>query len=188
MNLRTARLDIVGVLAVILALTSATADAQTEGTFAVGPQYSRHYPVSSELEDSKSFGIAYTRLYTGNGWNPEVGFGWFRADLAPPLAGRLRVRPIMAGVGYHIVQGRFRLNLSAMAGPAFTRIRVNDEGRAAFSEALGIPVEGVGIKNAWAVKPGVRVGLDLARRLGIFVAADYEIVRPKLEIASEGSA
>jgi Outer membrane protein beta-barrel domain len=168
----------------VLALTSLPAAAQSEGRFAIGAQVSFHFPTSEELENSASLGVAYrlTRASTHDGWGPDFGFGWYGADLAAPLDGRINVRPLLGGVAYRIVRGKIRTHFAALTGPAFVKVQVNDQERAAYSALLGIPVVGVDGKNTWAFKPGVRVTYDLKPRLGVFVSTDYEIARPKLEI------
>lgn len=171
-------------VAVMLTATCSSVFGQSVGRFAIGPQVSFHFPVNEELESSVALGISYKigRPKSHDGWGPDLGFGWFGADLAGPLDGHINVRPLLAGVGYTWVRGKFRTHLAAVTGPAFVKIKVNDEERAAYSTLLGVPVVGVDVKNSWVVKPGIRVTYNVRPRLGVFVSSDYELVRPTLQI------
>jgi hypothetical protein len=51
-----------------------------------------------------------------------------------------------------------------------------------YSAEVGTTVVGVDAKNAWAFKSGVRIGYAVLPRFGVFVAGDYELVRPTLLI------
>jgi hypothetical protein len=171
-----------------LAITCSTAVAQTEGRFTVGPQVSEHIPVSNELDNSVSIGISYslTRPKAHGGWGPDFGFGWFSADLIGPLDGRVTVRPLLGGVGYAIVRGKFQTHFAALTGPAFVKVKVNDAERAVWAASLGIPVDGVDVKNSWTVKPGVRVVYSILPRVGIFGSADYELTRLTMQVRTGG--
>jgi hypothetical protein len=169
---------------VVIILIPGMAAAQSEGRFGIGPQISFHFPVSRELENSTGFGIAYrlTRPSKEDGWRPITGFGWFGADFAAPLGGHLTVRPVMAGASYVVVRGKLRGSFATLTGYAFVAVKVNDEQRFLYSAEMGTTVAGVDAKNTWAVKSGVRIAYDVRRRFGVFVAGDYELVRPTLLI------
>ena len=172
------------IVAVLLMFYCPGASAQSFEKLAIGPQVSFHFPASEDLGSTVSLGFSYKlgRPKDHSGWGPDFGFGWFGADLVGDLDGHINVRPLLGGVGYTMVRGKFRTHFAALTGPAFNKIKVNDAERTAYSTLLGVPVIGVDIKNSWAVKPGVRVSYSVNRRFGVFVSSDYEYVRPTLEI------
>jgi hypothetical protein len=182
--LKSAVLRVAVVVSATLAVTCSPAVAQTEGRFSIGPQVSEHIPVGNELDNSVSFGISYslTRPSSHSKWGPDFGFGWFSADLIGPLDGRVTVRPLLGGYGYTMVQGKFRTHVAALTGPAFVKVKVNDAERAVWAASLGIPVDGVDVKNSWVVKPGVRVVYSIRPRIGIFGSADYEFARLTMQV------
>ncbi len=168
----------------VLAFTPATTAAQSEGRFAVGGQVSFHFPVNSELDNSIGYGVAYrlSRPAQHSGWGPDFGFGWYSVDLSGPLDGHLNVRPLLGGVSYRIVRGKIQTHFGIVTGPAWVKVKVEEEELEKFSQLVGVPVVGVDAKNTWVVKPGVRLTYDLRPRIGVFVGTDYEIARTTLEI------
>jgi hypothetical protein len=182
--LKSAALRVALVVSATLAVTCSPAVAQTTGRFTVGPQISFHFPVGNELDNSVSFGVAYslTKPKTHDGWGPDFGFGWFSADLIGPLDGHVTVRPLLGGYGYTMVRGKFRTHFAALTGPAFTKVKVNDAERAVWSASLGIPVDGVDVKNSWVIKPGARVTYSVLPRVGIFASTDYEFARLTMQV------
>jgi hypothetical protein len=159
-------------------------EAVDEGRFGIGPQVSFHIPIGGELKNSVGLGVSYrlSRPAKEDGWGPDFALGWYSADLADPLDGHIKVRPLMAGASYAIVRGRMRYNIGAVTGPAFTKVEVLDADRHAYTGLLNTVVEGVDVKNAWALKPGVRAVYTVRRNLSVFAAADYEFVRATLQI------
>jgi hypothetical protein len=172
----------------VFAAIGGDAVGQTKGRFTIGPQISFHMPVGGDLDNSTGIGVAYslTRPKTHDGWGPDFGFGWFSNDLASPLAGHVNVRPLLGGYGYTMVRGKFRYHFAALTGPGFAKIKVNDADRVAWTAALGIPVDGVDVKNTWIVKPGARVTYTVVPRMGIFGSVDYEIARLTLQVRTAG--
>ena len=185
---RSAALRVAPVVIATFAVTCSVAVAQTEGRFTVGPQVTWHRPVGNELDNSVSYGVAYslTRPKTHDGWGPDFGFGWFAADLAGPLAGRVTVRPLLGGYGYTMVRGKFRTHVAALTGPAFVKVKVNDAERAVWSASLGKPVDGVDVKNSWVIKPGARLTYSILPRVGIFGSVDYEVARLTMQVRTGG--
>ena len=161
--------------------------AQTEGRFSVGPQLTWHIPTGNDIDSSIGVGVAFslTRPKNHDGWGPDFGFGWFSADLGAPLAGHLNTRPLLGGYGYTMVRGKYRIHFGALVGPAFAKIKVNDEDRVAWTNALGVPVAGVGVKNTWVFKPGARVTYNVHRRVGVFVGGEYERARLTLQVHTD---
>jgi hypothetical protein len=173
-----------GLVVTALSFSPATAAAQSEGRFAIGGQVSFHFPVNNELDNSIGYGVTFrlTRPAKHDGWGPDFGFGWISSDLSGPLDGHINVRPILGGVAYRIVRGRIRTHFNVLTGPAWVKIKVEDQELERFSELVGVPVVGVDAKNTWVVKPGVKVTYDLFPRIGVFVGTDYAFARTTLQI------
>ena len=87
-------------------------------------------------DDDVNTGVAFgvnAGLAPAPGFGPTIGLGWYQADLTlsgvsgDREVGRLRVRPLMAGVGYTWVKDRVAVGMSVNAGISFNSIRLNDE-------------------------------------------------------------
>jgi hypothetical protein len=115
------------------------------------------------------------------GWGPSFGFSWFSGDIAIPIDGRrtpigeVKVRPVMAGVGYTFGHGRARTNLSLVAGYAFTSAKV--------TAALPAGTEAtIDIGRSWVVRPNVGVTVALTRRLALVGSVAYVYTNPTITI------
>ena len=109
------------------------------------------------------------------GLAPTMGFGWYQGDLTltGPLSnrdiGRLRVRPLMAGIGYTWVHGRVATNVSINAGVSFNSIDVSDELRNAF----GPGTISVDAGNSFCVRPQIRFEYSVVPKVGVFTSVGY---------------
>jgi hypothetical protein len=178
-------------LVVCLAASAGQATAQSGGWTAIGPNVTFHLPVSGDLQNVTSFGVAYrfSKPSQRGGWGPDFGFGWFSADLSEPLGGHLTVRPVMGGVNYRWIHGKIRTHVGVITGPAFTKFEADDSDLDRYSAALGYRVIGVDAERfRWATRPGARVSYDFNRRWGAYIGADYEHARAKLLIRREGGS
>jgi hypothetical protein len=110
------------------------------------------------------------------GFGPTLGFGWYQGDLTlagvsgDAEVGRLRIRPLMAGVGYTWVTGRVATSVSVNAGISFNSIRLNDQYRTLFGPGTEVRVDA---SNSFAVRPQFRVEYSAARKLGLFSSVGY---------------
>src|SRR5262245_33614415 len=81
------------------------------------------------------------------GLGPTLGFGWYQGDITfsgisgDTEIGRLRVRPLMAGIGYTWVKDRLATSVSINAGVSFNSIRLNDQLRTLFGPGTEIRVD-----------------------------------------------
>ena len=149
---------------------------------AVGASWTRTRPGLQMLASNSSFG-PILRLRPGSGFGPSFGFSWTRAALkeeasASPLAA-LRVRPIMAGGQYQVVQGRWTVGASVVAGYAFNRLAV-DTGQAG-------PGRAIAVTNSFAWRPGAWVWYDIFPRVGLNVFGGYLFTNPELTFASDSA-
>lgn len=131
------------------------------------------------FDDDVSNGVAFgfnAGLAPAPGFGPTLGFGWYQQDLTLSRAsgdrevGRLRVRPLMAGVGYSWVKDRVAIGASVNAGISFNSIRLNDEYRTFFGPGTEVRVDA---SNSFAVRPQLRVEYSVARKVGVYTSAGY---------------
>jgi hypothetical protein len=129
------------------------------------------------LDDDVNVGAAYGfnfGLAPEPGLSPTLGFGWYQGDLtlSGPLAnrdiGRLRVRPLMAGIGYTWVNGRIATSVSINAGVSFNSIRLSEELRNAFGGQVSVDAG-----NSFCVRPQIRFEYSVAPKVGVFTSAGF---------------
>ncbi|MCC7242178.1 MAG: BON domain-containing protein [Acidobacteria bacterium] len=123
------------------------------------------------------------RLGSGGGLGPAVAFDWFdAAPIAPPDAvgdvGRVRVRPVMAGVRYTLPLGRLSLSPSLVGGYAFNSLRVAETGAV---ERLS-----VGVANSFAWRPGVSIWVESGRRTAIHLSVGRVMTSPRFTVVEGG--
>jgi hypothetical protein len=110
------------------------------------------------------------------GFGPTLGFGWYQQDLTlsgvsgDREVGRLRVRPLMAGVGYTWMKDRVAVGVSVNAGISFNSIRLDDEYRTFFGPGTEVRVDA---SNSFAVRPQLRIEYAVAKKVGVFASAGY---------------
>jgi hypothetical protein len=129
------------------------------------------------LDDDVNVGVAYGFNFgfaPEPGLSPTMGFGWYEGDLTltGPLAnrdiGRLRVRPLMAGIGYTWVNGKIATNVSINAGVSFNSIRLSQELRDAFGGQVSVDSG-----NSFCVRPQIRFEYSVAPKVGVFTSAGF---------------
>ena len=163
---------------VVCALTAEDASAQVREIakrvgigVSVGGIFPNDDDVNAGLAGGVSFGLA-----PAGGLGPTMGFGWYEGDLALPRVsgnvevGRLRVRPLMAGIGYSWVKGRVATGVSINAGISFNSIRLDDQYRAFFGSGSEVRVDA---DNSFAARPQLRVEYSVARKVGVYSSAGY---------------
>lgn len=171
---------LVCVLLVCAVSTATNASAQiTSMTIArragIGASAGGIFPVDDDVSAGAAFGVV-AGLAPQSGFGPTIGFGWYRADLMlPGLAGeaevaRLRVRPLMAGIGYTWVAGRVATGVSINAGVSFNSIRVDDAFRASFGPGAQVQAD---VSNSFAMRPQLRVEYEVARKVGVYSSLGY---------------
>jgi hypothetical protein len=149
---------------------------------ALGVSASRRQPIDDRVDSSWMI-YPLVRVGSRTGLGPRLGFTWFSADLrairsgASPV-GRLRVRPVMAGVGYTVRRGRGSMDVSIVGGLAFNRFTTT-------TVPAGEPVP-VALDNSLAWRPGLSVWYDPTGRAALNLSAGYVITRPRLTLLYEG--
>lgn len=117
-----------------------------------------------------------------NGWSPAIGLNWYDGDIkmdvggSGMVVGHLKLRPVMAGLGYSFGTGRTRTTLSLVGGYAFNS--------AVAEENLpGATTASVSVSNAWAVRPGVSVTYALSWRLALLGSIGYVYMDPTVRVS-----
>jgi hypothetical protein len=133
------------------------------------------------LADQLSVGPIF-RFGAGSGFGLAIGLGWFGAELrasgSDEPIGRIRIRPIMAGVRYTMRTLASSTSVSFVAGPALNGMSSADR--------LGAGELAVDAANSFAWRPGVSTWFDLSSRAAFNLSAGYVITRPQLTLIDDG--
>jgi hypothetical protein len=133
------------------------------------------------LADQFSVGPIF-RFGAGSGFGLAIGLGWFGAELrasgSDEPIGRIRIRPIMAGVRYTRRTLASSTSVSFVAGPALNGMSSADR--------LGAGELAVDAANSFAWRPGVSTWFDLSSRAAFNLSAGYVITRPQLTLIDDG--
>lgn len=168
-------------LACLMLVPASPAAAQMEGRVGVGVAVTRLQPTSDEL--SPTTGVTpFVRLSPKRGWGISAGLNWAQVDVDGDFAGvdgdigRIRMRPLMGGVGYTFISGRLYTTLSVVGGPAWNTLKLD----AALRDRLG--AEEDHDAASFAVRPGVGVTYALTSRFGLTGFGGFLINRPKFSV------
>jgi hypothetical protein len=167
---------------------SAPPAAREEPAAALQPDAPRFLSVGVSLRHSRpgdeDLGTAsrlgpLIRLGSGTGLGLTLGFGWFGADVASGVShlGRVRIRPVMAGLAYTLGDDGVSASLSLVGGVAFNSLSQQHRS--------GGPVWALDVSNSFAWRPGVSLWVDLSRRTALNVSAGYLVTRPRLSVLED---
>lgn len=161
---------------VLVLAGAAAAHAQTEGIVSVGGSVTGVITTDGDVGTGLSAG-PLVRLNPRRGWGPAGALNWFRAELGHPDGGEqdfaeLRVRPLMAGIGYTIGTDRLLTTFSLVLGPSFNKAEFEDE----FVE----PGATIDAETSFAIRPGVSVTITVAPRVAIVGFGGYMHNDPKV--------
>ncbi len=149
---------------------------------AVGASVRLSDPRSGALGGRVSVG-PNVRLGMGTGLGLSIGFGWFDTNLsatpgpAEPLA-RLRIRPLMAGLGYTVRRERLALSLSLVGGLALNSLTL--------PERVNPAEAALAIDRSVAWRPGVSFWFDANDRVAFNVFTGYLVTRPTVTVLENG--
>ena len=146
---------------------------------AVGLSFRQTYPADRELDSSLGVGPLF-RVGSARGLGLGIGFGWFGADLSSggAPAGRMDIRPVMAGLSYTIGSARVSTSWSVVGGRAFNSLSA--QGRSPG------PVLALEVRDSFAWRPGVSTWIDASRRVAFNVSAHYLVTRPRVTWLDRG--
>lgn len=160
-------------------MTATNASAQMITNIAkragIGASVGRIFTFDDDVNVDTGFGVN-AGLAPAPGLGPTIGFGWYQGDLTlsgvsgDVEVGRLRIRPLMAGIGYTWVRGRLATGVSINAGISFNSIKLNDQYRTFFGPGTEVRVDA---SNSFAARPQVRVEYAVARKVGVYTSLGY---------------
>ena len=171
------RVLVCAVLACAVTATNASAQVITNlvKRAGIGGSVGGIFPFDDDVSVGTVFGVN-AGLAPETGFGPSIGFGWYQGDLTlsgisgDVEVGRLRVRPLMAGIGYTWVKGRVATGVSINAGISFNSIRLNDQYRTFFGPGTEVRVDA---SNSFVVRPQLRAEYAVARKVGVFSSVGY---------------
>ena len=175
-------------LIVVILASAAPVHAQMSGTVGVGAGITLVRPRSPELSTAARVRPNLRRM-PSRGWGLAVALNWFDADVDAGTAGasgrlgRLAVRPLMLGIGFTAVRGRFGIAPSLVAGPALNTLVVDDRWEGVFSPAGTRFEQRVGTVSV-ALRPGVSATYAIAPRFGVTGFAGYLVNRPGITMST----
>jgi hypothetical protein len=163
----------------VCAVTATNASAQiianTAKRAGIGGSFGGIFPFDDDVTVGKAYGVNFG-LAPAPGFGPTLGFGWYTGDLTlsgitgNAEVGDLRVRPLMAGVGYTWVRGKLATGVSINAGISFNSIKLNDQYRTFFGPGTEVRVDA---SNSFAARPQLRFEYAVARKVGVYTSLGY---------------
>lgn len=156
---------------VLMCGSAATAWAQVSRRVAIGGSIGIVEPPHENLDRAVVLGPIFA-IRRGDGWGPAVGFSWYRTQDAEDLV-EYRIRPVMAGVAYHVEAGRIRISPSVVAGYSFNRAKFK-----------GQPPQNVDLKDGFAWRPGVSIWVDTDSRISLNTFVGYLVTRGDIDFGT----
>lgn len=157
-----------------------TEDAWMKGRFLVGAGLRVNTTPDADLGSTWRPGAVFS-YRPRPGWGPAFSLSWFRSDIVVPLngvptiVGTVRVRPVMAGIGYGIRTGRLLTTFKGTVGYTFNKAELRE---------IPAPETFVDLRitRTWAAHPSVNVVYPLASRLALVGSAGYVITKPSISV------
>ena len=124
------------------------------------------------------------RLRPRNGLGPTVAFNWTDMEIETGAMGEpglaaLQLRPVMGGVEFGTVRGRFWAGTSVVAGYSFNRLSVD-------TTRVG-PGRAIAVGHSFVWRPGAAIWLDVTNRVGLNVFGGYLFTNPRVTFASDAA-
>ena len=165
------------VLVCVVIATNASAQmiVNTAKRAGIGGSFGGIFPFDDDVAVGKAYGVNFG-LAPAPGFGPTIGFGWYTGDLTlsgitgNAEVGDLRVRPLMAGVGYTWVRGKLATGVSINAGVSFNSIKLNDQYRTFFGPGTEVRVDA---SNSFAARPQLRFEYAVAKKVGVYTSLGY---------------
>ena len=165
------------VLACTMTATNASAQMITNliKRVGIGGSVGTFFTSDDNVNTALGFGVN-VGLVPKPGLGAMLGLGWYQTDLTlsgvsgDVEVGRLRVRPIMAGIAYTRVKDRLATGVSIGAGISFNSIRLNDQYRTFFGPGTEVRVDA---SNSFVVRPQLRVEYAVARKVSVYSTVGY---------------
>lgn len=149
---------------------------------ALGASFTRTDPRDGGLGSSVGLG-PLVRLGSGRGLGPSIAFNWMTAELfadatAARSLGYIRLRPVMAGLGYTWANTATSATLSVVAGYSFNSLRIED--------VMPGQLVALRVADSFAWRPGVSIWHDVNGRIAVNGFAGYLLARPEATFLHAG--
>lgn len=154
------------------------------GLLALGASVAWSQPRSASLENRLAIGPVI-KIGSAAGFGPAIGFDWYQAELDADGAAaetRIRVKPIMGGVGYTWRGTRVSVAPSIVAGYAFNSLSIHDTA----SGTTSVTAVAVDIGNSFAWRVGASAWFDLTRRVALNISAGRLMTGLRLTVLEDG--
>ena len=167
----------IGIATAIALVAAAPVSAQSVGRVSAGASVALNTMTDSEVDNA--FSIApLVRVNPRRGWRLATAFNWVTAEIKDPAGGggkfaRMKIRPVMAGIGYTFGPDRTLFNVSIVGGPSFNYVDFHDE---YLARTTGAPT--IDADHGYAIRPGFSVTQTLAPRVGLTAFTGYMFTRP----------
>jgi low temperature requirement protein LtrA len=154
---------------VVSVLLPASVFAEPEKKFAVGVVVTSDAATGAAKAGTKLGPLFHIRSTPG--LHPTFGLNWVMADLEMNMdagdgaVGRLRLRPVMAGISYTWIAGHLSISPRVIAGYSFNR----------FTGAGSVSA-----RDSFVSKAELQVWHDLSSRVGILGSIGYLFARPEV--------
>ena len=152
-----------------------------QGRFLVGATWGRVATIDKNLGTQYAVSPFFRWNSSRLGWGPSFGFSATTTDLRVPVnaaatpIGAVRLRPLMAGVGYSLMNGRTRTSIGVVGGYSFNSAALD----LALPAGVGVDVT---VQNAWVAQPKVDVSLAATRRVALIASFAYTFSNPDVSV------
>jgi hypothetical protein len=152
-----------------------------KGRFLVGATWGSVETIDKNLGTQYKVAPFFRWNSRRSGWGPSFGFSFTTTDLRVPVdgtatvIGSVKIRPVMAGMGYSVVKGRTRTTFGVVGGYSFNDATVDR----ALPADVGVDVA---IDNAWVAQSKVDVVFAATRRLALVTSFGYTFSNPNVSV------
>jgi hypothetical protein len=173
---------VAGLTVVMLAAAPGTASAQFWKQLGFGLDIGLTEPTDRDVDSSMVVG-GRGGMAPDEGWGLAMGLGWFEADLIDGRgaesrrAGELKVRPLMAGVGYTWLHGRLATTAALTAGVSVNGAELDAALQRAADAGQGFALD---VGNSFAIRPSLEVEYFLARKFALSGTVGFLFTRPEI--------
>ena len=156
-------------------------DWYLKGRFLVGASWGSVATFDGDLGTQYKVSPFFRWNSRRSGWGPSFGLSWYEADLRLPVDGKsetlgpVKVRPVMAGVGYSIIKGRTRTSLGLVAGYAFNKATVDRQLPPGYTAT-------VELDSTWSAGPKADVMFAATRRIALIASVAYVFSNPDVTV------
>jgi hypothetical protein len=91
---------------------------------------------------------------------------------------RIRIRPVMAGLGYTVRRDRLSASLSLVGGLAVNSLKLPDP--------IDLAETALSVDHSLAWRPGVSFWLDVDDRVALNLFTGYLVTRPRVTVVESG--